>query len=245
MAAYHGGAGGGFCQSDLLGLGLADQIVGGGARGGRVGGVVSGIPQGEIIPVMVIGANGACRGVDAVIVLRVPGVEFHLVLGAAVVPVQSGLHEDGVGGLHAGVVQGDLLGLVYGDVVGGGGGGGDIAVGGGEDGGIVGGVKVHLQAGGLTDGADGGVGGAVIREQGDIPALGVLGGEDRTVEGDADVVIHGDGAAGRHGRHTQAHRQGGHQNTTAKAFSKTLFHHQNSFILSNLRRGFPPVLTVK
>ena len=27
--------------------------------GGRVGGVVSGIPQGEIIPVMVIGANGA------------------------------------------------------------------------------------------------------------------------------------------------------------------------------------------
>ena len=33
--------------------------------------------------------------------------------------------------------------------------------------------------------------------------------------------------------------------TTAKAFSKTLFHHQNSFILSNLRRGFPPVLTVK
>ena len=29
-----------------------------------------------------------------------------------------------------------------------------------------------------------------------------------------------------------------------KPFSKTLFHHQNSFILSNLRRGFPPVLTV-
>ena len=117
------------------------------------------------------------------------------------------------------------------DIVGGAGSGGDILILGGEYGGVAGGVKVHLQTGGLTDGPDRGVGGAVVGEQGDLLALLVLGGEHGTVDGDPDVVVHRDGAGGGQGGHTQTNRQRGDQNTSGETFTETLLHVKNSFAI--------------
>ena len=214
-------------ERDLLGLGRGDGGLGGSA----------GVPQvvdGVILQVVVHAEDGAGSGVDVVIILGVAGVELHLVDHAPVVEVQAGLEEDGLGGGDAGVGKGDLLGLVSGDIGGGGGVGGQGHLAGGELGGVLVGHIGHVQAGGLAHGPDGAIDGAVVVEEGHFVALLILGGEAGAVDGDADVVAHGDSAAGGQGGHAKTDGQGGNQDAGNETSDKS------SVLHSLILLFFPP-----
>ena len=158
-------------QGDLLGPLLAD-IVGAASAGGSRGGIAgaggsSGSSAGGsggaalaggggrvILGVVVVAADVAGDGVDVVVVLGIVGVELHLILSPAVIPVQVGADEGDAGGGQAGVVQGDLLGPLLTDIAGAG------RTGAGAEGGAAGAGAGGGGADVVDFGADGGHGGA-------------------------------------------------------------------------------------
>ena len=136
------------------------------------------------------------EGIQLAVILGVAAVELHLIDAAAILPVQSGFQKDRLGGVDPGMSQGQLPGLFGGDIASRVGVGGQNHILSGDAGNAPARVIVHLQPGGLTQGPDGGVGGAVIGEERYLLPLCVPGRESGAVDGDHNAVVDGDGPPG-------------------------------------------------
>ncbi|CAN3974056.1 TIGR04086 family membrane protein, partial [Dysosmobacter welbionis] len=117
LALHHRGAAGRLRQGDLLGP-LCGDIVTAGRVAAVPGGAAGAVVPDLEIPQLPIGAeDGAGDGVDVVVIFGGAAVKLHLILHPAVIPVQVGPQEHGVGLFDTGVIQGDLLGPVGTDIV--------------------------------------------------------------------------------------------------------------------------------